>query len=115
VYNWAILSLEDINRVTDPKGLGLDARLTTLLCKKNCCKIKRSENRMVYFIQEADKFGRILQEKKGCFLVMIMMTMMVIMINKMIGHHDFCLLIFTIVIFGKAPALYSNFRTVYWH
>jgi hypothetical protein len=28
-----------------PQVWGLDARLTTLLCKKNCCKIQRNENR----------------------------------------------------------------------
>jgi hypothetical protein len=33
-YNWATLFLGDINTETSPPGLGLDARLMTLLCKK---------------------------------------------------------------------------------
>jgi hypothetical protein len=33
-HNWATLFLWDINTETGPPGLGLDARLMTLLCKK---------------------------------------------------------------------------------
>jgi hypothetical protein len=50
------MSLGDIIQGPGPPGCGLDARLTTLLCKKKYCfETQTSENRMIQ-----DKSGRIL-------------------------------------------------------
>jgi hypothetical protein len=84
----------------------LDARLTTLLCKIIVvAKSKEAKTGWSIAYQKQRSLAESCKKKRAIFSVMMMiMTMMVMMINKMIGYHDFCLLIFTIVIFGTVPA-----------
>jgi hypothetical protein len=64
-YNWATLTLGDINTERlGPLGWGLDARLTALLCKKKTVA-KSKEVETVSNLTESSKVG--FDSKRGCF------------------------------------------------
>jgi hypothetical protein len=75
-YNWATLSLGDINTGTGSSRLGVCARLATLLCRK-ITVTKSKERNTGCNVAETSK--RVYNSKSVVFSMIIMMTMMMIM------------------------------------
>jgi hypothetical protein len=65
-HNGTTLSLGDINTEIWSLGWGLDARLTTLLCKKTVAAICK-EVKTGFRLAESSKEGYV--SKKGCFAI----------------------------------------------
>jgi hypothetical protein len=74
-YNWATLSLGNVNTWTWSSRLGFDERLTTLLCKNILLLNKNKLNRMIN-LAESSKEGY--DSKRAVLPMMIMMIRMMV-------------------------------------